>query len=55
VRQLEENIEVARAFKPMPAAEMARLERLTASYVSDASWFKKPPTGAGIDDQGMDH
>jgi hypothetical protein len=55
VQQLEENVAVARDFKPMAAADMARLEGLTAGYVSDASWFKKPPAGQGIDDQGMDH
>lgn len=57
VAQLEENISVARDFKPMSTADMARLEQLTASYVSDASWFKKPAAGAGPagDDQGMDH
>ena len=55
VQQIEENVATARDFKPMSAADMARLEGLTASYVTDASWFKKPPAGAGIDDQGMDH
>jgi aryl-alcohol dehydrogenase-like predicted oxidoreductase len=57
VAQLEENISVARNFKPMSTADMTRLEQLTASYVSDASWFKKPAAGAGPagDDQGMDH
>jgi hypothetical protein len=55
VQQLEENVAVARDFKPMAAADMARLEGLTAGYVSDASWFKKPPAGQGLDDQGMDH
>lgn len=57
VAQLEENISVARDFKPMSTADMTRLEQLTASYVSDASWFKKPAAGAGPagDDQGMDH
>jgi hypothetical protein len=42
VEQLEENIAIAKNFTPLPAAEMARLEGLTASYVADGSWFKKP-------------
>lgn len=44
VEQLEENIAIAKNFSPLPAAEMARLEGLTAGYVADASWFKKPVT-----------
>jgi hypothetical protein len=55
VQQLEENVAIARDFKPMAAADMARLEGLTTGYVSDASWFKRPPAGQGLDDQGMDH
>jgi aryl-alcohol dehydrogenase-like predicted oxidoreductase len=55
-QQLEENVATARAFTPMPATDMARLEHLTASYVTEASWFKKPPDDSpGEDDQGMDH
>ena len=42
VEQLEENIAIAKNFTPLPAAEMARLEGLTSSYVADGSWFKKP-------------
>jgi hypothetical protein len=42
VEQLEENIAIAKNFTPLPAAEMARLEGLTASYVAEGSWFKKP-------------
>jgi len=55
VEQLEENIAIARNFKPLAAAEMARLEGLTAGYVNDAQWFKKPPTPADPveDDQNM--
>jgi aryl-alcohol dehydrogenase-like predicted oxidoreductase len=55
VEQLEENISIAKAFKPLAAADMARLEGLTASYVSDAQWFKKPPapTDPIEDDQNM--
>ncbi len=45
VKQLEENVEIARAFTPMPAAEMAKLEMITSTYVADASWFKKDSAG----------
>ena len=55
VEQLEENIAIAKAFKPLGSADMARLEGLTASYVADGSWFKKPATPADPieDDQNM--
>lgn len=56
VEQLEENIATARSFVPMRSTEMARLEQLTAGYVGEASWFKKPPDESpGEDDQGLDH
>ncbi len=56
VEQLEENISLAKNFSPLPAAEMARLEGLTAAYVADASWFKKPlATGGPVEnDQNTD-
>ena len=57
VQQLEENVEIARAFKPLPAAEMARLEGLTSTYVNDASWFKRDAAGwtrPGDDDQNTE-
>lgn len=44
VQQLEENIQIGRNFTPMSKADMARLEGLTASYVTDAQWFKRPLT-----------
>jgi aryl-alcohol dehydrogenase-like predicted oxidoreductase len=47
VEQLEQNISIAQNFTPLPAAEMARLEGLTAGYVADASWFKKQPARGG--------
>lgn len=47
VEQLEENISIAKSFSPLPASEMARLEGLTAGYVADASWFKKPAATGG--------
>lgn len=54
VKQLEENIAIATAFRPLPATEMARLEQLTAGYVAEASWFKRDGAGwtrPGEDDQ----
>ena len=45
VKQLEENIAIATAFRPLPATEMARLEQLTAGYVAEASWFKRDAAG----------
>lgn len=54
VKQLEENIAIATAFRPLPATEMARLEQLTAGYVAEASWFKRDAAGwtrPGEDDQ----
>jgi hypothetical protein len=47
VEQLEENINIAKTFTPLSKAEMARLEGLTAGYVADAQWFKKPPEAGG--------
>jgi aryl-alcohol dehydrogenase-like predicted oxidoreductase len=56
VEQLEENIAIAKNFAPLPAAEMARLEGLTASYVDDGAWFKmKPASGGPVEnDQNTD-
>jgi uncharacterized protein len=57
VKQLEENIQIATDFRPLPASDMARLERLTAPYVMDASWFKRDAAGwarPGDDDQNME-
>jgi uncharacterized protein len=41
VKQLEENVQIATAFKPLPKEEMAKLENATSTYVSEAAWFKK--------------
>ena len=41
VRELEENIQIAREFKPYTKEEMADLEELTRPYYADASWFKE--------------
>lgn len=54
VAQLEENVAIARAFTPMPEAEMRRLETLAAAYEPEGAWFKKretPAVGAPLDDQ----
>ena len=57
VPQLEENVAVARAFSPMPEAEMRALEQATKSYKADAAWFKKAGTGFSaslFDDQNTE-
>jgi aryl-alcohol dehydrogenase-like predicted oxidoreductase len=64
VKQLEENVQVATTFTPLPKEEMARLEAATSSYVSEAAWFKKDaatqskpgdgPTGGHEDDQNTE-
>jgi hypothetical protein len=57
VEQLEENIAIARAFTPMPEAEMRALEQTTASYETQAAWFKKEGAGWSRDhedDQNTD-
>ncbi|MDO8837186.1 MAG: aldo/keto reductase [Vicinamibacterales bacterium] len=51
VAQLEENVKIAQTFTPMSQADMARLEGMTASYESDAAFFKKKPVGV----TGPDH
>jgi aryl-alcohol dehydrogenase-like predicted oxidoreductase len=56
VKQLEENVEIARAFAPMPTAERARLEAMTSTIVPDALWFRKDSAGPARepeDDQNM--
>lgn len=40
LKQLEENVRIAREFRPMSAEEMKRTEDLTRPYHADASWFK---------------
>jgi hypothetical protein len=40
-KELEENVQIAKRFKPYTNDEMAELERLTKPYYSDASWFKE--------------
>jgi len=59
VKQLEENIAIAAAFTPLTRAEQARIEGLTASYASEAAFFKTGGAGFGAprgrDDQNMDY
>jgi len=52
VRQVEENVEIARTFQPMTAERMAQLEALAAPYAADALFFRKGATGFGA---GEDH
>ncbi len=40
IAELEENIRIAKSFKPLSEEEMKRLEDLTRSYYDDAAWFK---------------
>ena len=41
VKELEENIQIAREFKPLTDAQMKELEELTKPYFADASFFKE--------------
>lgn len=41
VKELEENIRIARDFRPYTKEEMANLEALTRSYFADANWYKQ--------------
>ncbi len=41
VKELEENVRIAKEFIPMTADEMAQTEELTKPYYADASWFKR--------------
>lgn len=40
--ELEENVEIAKNFKPYTEAELAQIEELTKPYYSEATWFKAP-------------
>jgi len=54
VAQLEENVAVARDFKPLNSMEMRRIEGLVADYPQEASFFKRGAAGFGrgmVDDQ----
>lgn len=57
VEQLEENVAIAKTFKPLAAAEMARIEGLAANNVAESTFFKRPTApgaGASEDDQNME-
>jgi predicted aldo/keto reductase-like oxidoreductase len=41
LKQLEENVKIAREFKPMTAGEVKQTEELTKPYYAEASWFKE--------------
>ena len=41
VRQLEENVALARGFKPISAAARAALEARTRSAASECAWYKR--------------
>jgi aryl-alcohol dehydrogenase-like predicted oxidoreductase len=41
VEELEENVRIAREFRPLSGARMKELEELTKPYFSDASFFKE--------------
>lgn len=40
MKELEENVRIAKEFTPMNAEEIAHTEELTKPYYADASWFK---------------
>jgi uncharacterized protein len=40
LEELEADVRIARDFKPFLPEQMAELEKLTASYYAEASWFK---------------
>ena len=47
VKQLEENVEIAKSFSPMPAAEMAKLEQVTSrSSPTRSGSGRTPPATA---------
>jgi predicted aldo/keto reductase-like oxidoreductase len=47
VKQVEENVRIARDFNPLSAEKMAELEKLTAGYAKEASFFKRGAAGFG--------
>jgi aryl-alcohol dehydrogenase-like predicted oxidoreductase len=50
VEQVEDNVRTARGFQPLSAERMAELEKLTADYATEASFFKRG--AAGFDASG---
>lgn len=45
VAQLEENVAIATAFKPLGQPELARISALTEGYAREAMWFKRGARG----------
>jgi aryl-alcohol dehydrogenase-like predicted oxidoreductase len=45
VEQLEQNVAIARNFRPLSAAQMAQLEQMTALYAPEALFFRKGGAG----------
>ena len=45
IAQLEENIRIAKEFKPYTREEMVHLERLTLPYFADALWYRNRGEG----------
>jgi aryl-alcohol dehydrogenase-like predicted oxidoreductase len=41
IGEVEKNVTIATNFAPLTEKEMARLENLTASYATEAAYFKK--------------
>ena len=41
IAELEENVRIAKNFKPLKTEEMAKLEELTKPYYADATFFKR--------------
>ena len=40
IKELEENVQIVKNFKPYKSDEMAQLETLTKPYYADATWYK---------------
>ena len=40
LNELEENIRIAKNFRPLSDKQMREIEELTKSYFYDAAWFK---------------
>ena len=48
VAQVEENVHIAREFRPLPRKEMLRIEDATACYARDAAFFKRGASGFAL-------
>jgi predicted aldo/keto reductase-like oxidoreductase len=40
IQELEENVRIAKNFKPLTNEQMKQLEELTKPYFEEAAWFK---------------